>query len=143
MVRMTGICLLLLSANVSAQQLYKCINGKGHPSYQSEPCNAQQRQVWVRDATPDPEPSPAQRRAAQAQQRQLDTDAAERRQLQRQAQRSQRPTGFSLPAYSGSQPSACQAAKDNRERVLKAVGMNRSYNLLRRLDDEVWSACNR
>lgn len=139
MVRMTGIFLLLLSANVSAQQLYKCINGKGHPSYQSEPCSAQQSQVWVRDATPEPEPPPSQRPAAQAQ-RQWESEVAERRQ-QAQSQGPQRPVGFSLPAYGGSRPSACQAAKDERERVLKVVGMNRNYDLLRKLDDNVWNAC--
>jgi hypothetical protein len=35
----------------------------------------------------------------------------------------------------------CQAAKDHREATLKQVGLNRSFDLLRQLDEQVYAAC--
>jgi len=34
--------------------LYKCVDGRQHTSFQSQPCPAGSEQVWVRDATPEP-----------------------------------------------------------------------------------------
>ncbi|WP_134729307.1 hypothetical protein [Stenotrophomonas maltophilia] len=36
---------------------------------------------------------------------------------------------------------ACEAAKAERARVYEAVGMRRSFELSRRMDDKVWAAC--
>jgi hypothetical protein len=37
----------------STAALYKCVDGKQHSSFQSQPCPAGSEQVWVRDATPE------------------------------------------------------------------------------------------
>lgn len=68
------------SPATSGAALYKCVDGKGHSSFQSHPCAADTTQAWVRDATPEPEPTPAQQRrmalARQAAERQAANDAA-------------------------------------------------------------------
>ncbi|HEY4529761.1 MAG TPA: hypothetical protein VIG97_05455 [Luteimonas sp.] len=38
-------------------------------------------------------------------------------------------------------PDACQAARARREKTLQRVGLKRTFDLLRKLDDEVWAAC--
>ncbi|MBA0442376.1 hypothetical protein D7Y51_04490 [Stenotrophomonas maltophilia] len=38
-------------------------------------------------------------------------------------------------------PNACEAAKAERARVYEAVGLHRSFELSRRMDDKVWAAC--
>lgn len=38
-------------------------------------------------------------------------------------------------------PNACEAAKAERARVYETVGLHRSFELSRRMDDKVWSAC--
>jgi hypothetical protein len=38
-------------------------------------------------------------------------------------------------------PSACQAAVAEREKALQAAGMRRDFDLLRRLNDRVFAAC--
>jgi len=144
MVRMMGFLLLAAAGMVQAQQLHKCVDAKGHTSYQSDPCDAGQREVWVRDATPEPPPTYEQQRATQVRQQR---QAAESADLRRMAgtdwasQRSGGGTGVSLPAYAGKNPNACQAAKEQREATLKAAGISRNFSLLRRLDDMVWNAC--
>ena len=35
----------------------------------------------------------------------------------------------------------CQAAKDHRDDVLRQAGLNRTFDLLRQLDDQVYEAC--
>ena len=35
----------------------------------------------------------------------------------------------------------CESAKENRERTLKIVGLRRTFDLLRQLDDSVREAC--
>jgi hypothetical protein len=37
----------------STAALYKCVDGKQHTSFQSQPCPAGSEQVWIRDATPE------------------------------------------------------------------------------------------
>ncbi len=56
--------------------LYKCVDGSGHPSFQSQPCDVGSTQAWVRDATPEPEADRAERRRrAQQSQHSAGTDA--------------------------------------------------------------------
>lgn len=135
---------LLAAATAQAQQLHKCVDAKGHTSYQSDPCNAGQREVWVRDATPEPPPTYEQQRAAQIRQQRQEAESADLRRMAGTdwtTRRSGSGVGVSLPAYSGKNPNACQAAKQQREATLKAAGINRNFSLLRSLDDAVWNAC--
>lgn len=49
-----------------------------------------------------------------------------------------------IPAGQSSQQgqrNRCEAAKQNREWTLAQVGMNRTFDLIRRLNDEVYEAC--
>ena len=50
------------SPHATDAALYKCVDSRGHASYQSMPCPEESEQAWVRDATPEPEPTAAQRR---------------------------------------------------------------------------------
>jgi hypothetical protein len=43
-----------------------------------------------------------------------------------------------VPGQGGGQ---CAAAKTERERVLNIVGLKRTYDLLRALDEQVYNAC--
>ncbi len=132
MIRMIALMLLACPAAAAAQQLHKCVDAHGHASYQSAPCEANQQQVWVRDATPEPAQSPqatASRRANRS------PGAAQATGLPRVP--ASAPAAASLPISS----STCEAARQRRESTLKAVGLKRNFELLRRLDDAVWNAC--
>jgi hypothetical protein len=55
-----------------------------------------------------------------------------------------RASQVSVPAGQGSvqrQLNRCEAAKQNREWTLEQVGMRRTFDLIRRLNDEVYEAC--
>lgn len=131
--------MFLLAPASKAQQVYKCVKGKD-VSYQSAPCDANQKVVRQWDATPDPEPS-----AEAIRQRQLKSqrEQAESARLGRAAVadrprtvRSERGSGRSRPSVS-----RCDTAKSRREAKLKAVGLKRTFDLLRKLDDAVNEAC--
>lgn len=51
-----------------AAALYKCVDARGHVSYQSQACAAGSRQVWVQDTAPEvtAQASPAVPQAGQA-----------------------------------------------------------------------------
>ena len=77
--------------------------------------------------------------------RQVEADALRTQQqpvTQRQAQGRpavRSPRSQARPARAA--PDRCQDARDRRERTLARVGLKRTFDLLRRLDDEVWAAC--
>lgn len=123
----------------NAQQVYKCVKGKD-VSYQSAPCDPTHIVARQWDATPDPEPTAdeiAQREARRKQ------DAAESAQLKRAAGTHQtRSSGRSSRRTTASAADArCNAAKERRARKLESVGLKRTFDLLRKLDDAVHSAC--
>lgn len=49
-----------LHPSPDAAVIYKCVNARGHASFQSQRCSDGSEQAWVRDATPEPPPSRAQ-----------------------------------------------------------------------------------
>ncbi len=119
----------------SSGALYKCVDGAGHASFQSQPCPAGATQAWVRDATPEAEATRAERmRSAR---------------LQQQAQRSDRASsnrrGYSPGATTVSQDpgdsSACQIARAAdaayRRQPLRYV----THDGLRQHGDRVNEAC--
>lgn len=133
------LSMFLLAPAGNAQQVYKCVKGKD-VSYQSAPCDVTQKVARQWDATPELEPS-----AAELRQRQLKS-GRERAESARmghatgtdhpRSMRSQRKSGRNGPTVS-----RCDAAKARREAKWKAVGLKRTFDLLRKLDDAVNEAC--
>lgn len=130
---------LIFPGAVNAQQVYKCVKGKD-VSYQSAPCAASHTVAKQWDATPDPEPTAEEVSQREARRKQ---DAAESAQLRRAAGTNRtRSTGRRSGRTAVSAADArCNAAKDARARKLEAVGLRRTFDLLRKLDDAVNSAC--
>ena len=131
--------------NATAQTLYECA-GQGTHTYQQTPCPATTHQVRTLETIPEPAPTPAQRAERSRQLAQdrdesaflshlAGTDWTPVRSSSRYARSSSRPTGVT-----GNQ-AECSMAKANRTRVLRAVGLDRTMELLSRLDAEVAAAC--
>lgn len=120
-----AIGLAMPMASTAAQSVQKCIATDGHVTLTSGDCADGQVLAKTYDAVPEPA-------AAQA-----------------------APSRIATPARSGSRstpratarsrgkppPDRCQAARDRREQTLRRVGLKRTFDLLRKLDDEVWAAC--
>lgn len=127
------ILLLLLSITLPAhaQQVYKCAKGKD-VAYQSRPCDPSQQTVRQWEATPDPvalvsEPGPAAKPARKSASTSKPRSPA-------RANRNARPRTDPADAR-------CNAAEARRDARLKAVGLKRTFDLLRKLDDAVNEAC--
>lgn len=119
-----------VSAQNIAQDIHTCIDAKGMKSYQNEPCAAGQRTASVRTYETKPEdPAIAARVAA----------------IQQEMDRRNRPGGRSVAVRTGARrpsgPTPCQAAKAKRKTTLDRVGLKRNFDLLSRLDSEVWEVC--
>lgn len=131
--------MFLVAPAGKAQQVYKCVKGRD-VSYQSAPCDVTQKVLRQWDATPEPEPS-----VEDIRQRQLksERERAESAQLSRAAG-TDRPRSVRSERRSGRSQhrvSRCDAARSRREAKLKAVGLKRTFDLLRKLDDAVNEAC--
>ncbi|MBJ6984678.1 DUF4124 domain-containing protein [Luteimonas sp. MC1750] len=126
-------CLMCCGAPAAAQTVQKCVGSDGHVTLTSEACGAGQRLAARYDAVPEPMPAAASAAAGRQ-----ETDRQGRRGVQRTVAR--RGTGR---ATAGSRPGAdrCEAARARRERTLQRVGLKRTFDLLRKLDDEVRAAC--
>lgn len=137
-----GLLLCALTVPSTAQQVYKCVTKAG-AEYQSAPCaSGEAAKTWAVDVAP---------RSASVIENEQHLDKLRQ---QNAAAIAPRPTR-SNPTYrsnggSGGRihhisqykdPNACEAAKAERARVYEAVGMRRSFELSRRMDDQVWSAC--
>ena len=133
------LLMVLVASAANAQQVYKCVGGK-NVSYQSIPCGATQIVARQWDAIPEPEPS-----TEELHQRQLkrERERAESAWLSRAAGTDQvRSVRRSRGSVHGqSRMSRCDAAKERRETRLKSVGLKRTFDLLRKLDDAVYEAC--
>lgn len=115
-------------AAVHVPMVYGCVDRQGAVSLQSQPCAANQRTLRAIPAPPEVE-SP--RRAPNA------------------VQSPSRPA----PAIPGGYVTArndnrarqqeCVLARREREQTLERVGLKRTYDLLRQLDEMVHRACNR
>lgn len=135
------------SSATHAQTLYKCASRTGH-SYQQSPCAGASRTLDTLVTVPEPPPSAAQlaQRARKAEQ-----DRAESAFLSHLAGTDQMPSPYRGSRYARSaartvrnrRNEGCQLAKSARKTALQAIGFNRTFDLLRRLDDEVRTACGR
>lgn len=113
--------------------IYKCADAKGHVTYQNAPCAPD---AEVRAARPyvDPGYNPALAAKVEADRRAVEA---------RRRRDAQGGTGYRLgqPNPVPAKVLRCRAAKAERERILAAVGLKRTFDLLRRLDDDVYEAC--
>ena len=122
---MFGCVIALSCTHAAAQNVYKCV-AAGVVSYQSAPCEHGAREMARWDAPPDP-PSRVHQPAS----------GLERRASEPRTTR----TGTAHIARNAVKPSACEAAKANRDRTLERVGLKRTFDLLSRLDEQVRNAC--
>ena len=137
---LAGLLLPMVLATVtptSAQTVQKCVGRDGHITITSGACPDGQRQAASYDATPEvmtPE------RAAELERRRQQDDANSRY-LQSLAPRA----GGSVPGYRTTRGTGnrhgCDTAKARRDATLRRVGLKRTHDLLRRLDDQVYEAC--
>lgn len=148
--RIAFACVLALqfASAADAQTLYKCISRAG-VSYQQTPCPPAARTARAIETTPEPPPTAAELAARDKKARQdraestylahmaatdriaaIDRGSASRSMRRRASSRSRSET-------------ACQTAKAKREHTLQRVGLDRTIDLLRRLDGDVAEACAR
>jgi len=122
-----------LIAPAAAQSVQKCVGANGHVTLTSDACTDGQVLAKMYEAVPEV------------------VSADDGRGLQKSETG---PSRNVTPARSGSRgvprangsrrkPAAdrCQVARDRREQTLRRVGLKRTFDLLRKLDDEVWAAC--
>lgn len=133
--------LLVATVPASAQQVYKCVKGKD-VSYQSQPC-ADSAPVKSWDATPEPPPSADELQRRHNAKLQAERDSAYLRRIagRENLAPGSRPVGAAIPVRDSRSQTACEAAKQQRKSVLDAVGLRRTHDLLRSLDDAVNNAC--
>ena len=118
--------------------MYKCRDAAGIVAIQSWPCSSGASTEWSRTYQERDE-----RSAAEAGQRAADIARHEAEVAQYTRMFGDQP---SAATYStGPQPSSnsarCAAAKSYRDGVYRQVGNNRTFNLIRQLDDYVYEAC--
>lgn len=144
----TCVALALQWGPADAQTLYKCASRTGN-SYQQSPCAAASRTVETMVTVPEPRPSAAQ---LAERSRKAEQDRAESAFLSRLAGTDQATMSYRAPRYARastrvslrtSRNDDCKVAKAMRKATLKAVGLDRNFDLLRRLDDAVSDACGR
>lgn len=133
--------LLLMAAALAmpawAQTVQKCTGRDGHVTFTSSACPDGQRKAASYDATPE---VMTEERAAELERRRRQDDANSRY-LQSLAPRGGRSTPGYWPSRNDSRRSGCDAAKARREETLRRVGLKRTHDLLRKLDDQVYEAC--
>jgi hypothetical protein len=121
--------LLVGSASVHAQAVYKCTEKGKTVSYQTSPCPASAVVAGIKEFTPDRELTPAEKRYREAQ-------WARRPNYAPGGEAAVIPIQQQAPVYN-----ECAEAKAARDRWEKTVGLNRSYESLRIWNDRVAKAC--
>jgi len=123
---------LAAAAPTGARTVQKCVDAAGHVTLTSGECGAGDQLVARYDAVPEPvSVAPAATAAA---------GAATVPGPPRGGTSGKRGARRSVPR-ARARPDACQAARVRREKTLQRVGLKRTFDLLRKLDDEVWAAC--
>ena len=134
------LVLLCLGGMARAQTLYHC-RAHGVSSYHQSPCPASARMVDSIQTVPEPAPTESQRRARIEQAAQ---DRAESAFLSHSAGTDYRPTTPRSTRNLAGHPlrrNACQDARTAKSAALKALGLNRTYDILQSLDQSVANAC--
>lgn len=131
--RMAWVLLLGLGgmSAAQAQSVYKCADGRGGHSYESQPCTrGEPLRTWAADASAiasapaasAAKPAPVQRASSGG------------------GPRIATPRGSS--PRGNDQQARCMAARAKREAALRKLGTQRRYDDLRRLNDQVSAVCN-
>lgn len=135
---------LVLAMPASAQQVYKCVEGR-QVSYQSEPCAGETIKAW--DAKPE-RIDPAKEARIEALRRQVRTTKVPRS--------VKPPSGVAAGAKISivADEAKCKAAKRDRDKTLRNAELrlqknsrrrrtfeSGTFELSRMLDDQVYSAC--
>lgn len=130
-------CLLLAcavlapSAHAASYTVHVCTDARGGRIYQDAPCAEGERPVATRAyaiAAPDP--------TLVARTRAIETE------MDRRNRGEGRPRlGRTAAARRTAAQDPCKAAKARRDAELKRVGLKRTFDLLSRLDGDVWDAC--
>ena len=133
------LSMFLLAPAGNAQQVYKCIKGRD-VSYQSAPCDRTQKVVRQWDATPQPAPSVEElgRRTIKSPGAQAESTPAKRASG---TKRIRVVHSWRESRGGRSSMSSCDTAKARRKAKLESVGLKRTFDLLRKLDDAVHEAC--
>lgn len=140
--RLLVFVLLAVSAPASAQHLYRCVDYSGGVSIQDKPCAASARET--KRVAVDAYEETATSRAARAAAVQRAQAAREVGSFRPASEAVRRSSSRPMPWAPDSQSnSACASAKRYRDTVLNASGLNRTFELLRSLDDAVYEACKR
>ena len=123
----------------AAQTVRKCLGSDGQLTFTSGACPQGQREAAAYDATPEV----LDHARADALARRHQQEDADSRYLDSLARGSSRRGASARDAGSGphGKRDRCDAARADREATLRRVGLKRSYDLLRRLDERVYDAC--
>ena len=130
-------CMLAACVSASAQQVYKCVEGKD-VSYQSAPCESSAKVAKQWEATPESVPSNAELWRRYNAGKQSEADSAYLRSL---AGRTRTGSGQGTAIGTTQSENGCATAKQHRQIVLDQVGIKRTHDLLRSLDQRVNEAC--
>lgn len=143
-----AIAVLMVAAPVlawgqQAGEVRKCVSSKGAVSFQQAPCSAGGREVSSHAYVTERAPTAEQLRARAVREQAARAESAE---LSRRAGTMPGPArqtgGGALHRVSiARDDAACQRARRHREQTLAAVGMKRTYDLLRTLNNQVAEAC--
>lgn len=137
------VCLLacLLPGFAHGQHLYRCVDYQGAVAIQDKPCPASARETKRVEATAYEEtPSSRAARLAALQQANASREAGSFRPAASAARQAPSTTQPWSPDRTNS---ACESAKAYRERMLQILGLRRTFDDLRRLDEGVYRACKR
>lgn len=131
--------LLFIAPAGNAQHLHKCVKGR-EVSYQSAACDTTQHLMKQWDAVPESVPAAAELSPPQAERRQREAKSAQAGRAASEGRaRSGSRSGKRAPINAADK--RCDAAKARREAKLVSVGLKRTFDLLRKLDDAVHEAC--
>ncbi len=138
--------LILIAASAHAQDVIrKCVDAKGHASFQSATCPAGSREVKAQTYTPEPPLTYEQQRARaladQKRKQEADTMARMAGRGHRVQSRRTSSSGAVIPVENTSNAARCNAAKVRRQRQLDTMGLYRNYDHLSGLDAMVREAC--
>lgn len=129
-------CLLLAAApaTAAAQAVYKCEGADGVAVYQSAPCQDGQQSVRTWDASPYTLTPERKRELEQRRARAAQAQTRSRGGARRSGSRS----GMS---NAEARKRRCDAAKEWRRRELEALGLDRTFEDLSRIDRRVRQQC--
>jgi hypothetical protein len=124
----------------SQPAMYKCRDASGATAIQSWPCDGGAATEWARTYQPRDE-----RTAWEAAQRAADIARHEAEVAQYTRMYGDRPAAvaYSAAPQASVDDSRCANAKAYRDSVYRQVGNNRTYDLIRQLNDFVYEACKR